>query len=253
MTNKYLETLERFRIDPNFWCSEEYFEAAGWETYTSGGSVYVSDSEGHLMLPPIELKTGIVHHCSVPVWSSLPGLSSGEFLDYNFLYMPALFRNLTGGDVAVFRKNSRKFAARHPELTLLYREATPTDDLSALMVSWLEGRERIVQDADVILKYIDSGKNRWVLVDQNGAIYGVNIWDSNHRFVNYRYCFCYPGQFLSEYMRLLFYTHIGDDKLVNDGGCLGDDNLYHFKMKLRPFRVFKVFSLASNGGVYEEG
>jgi hypothetical protein len=81
--------------------------------------------------------------------------------------------------------------------------------------------------------------------NDSGKVLGINIWDLNDTYINYRYCFCSNEPFLSEYMRLLFYTDpeiLSTGKLVNDGGCLGNDNLKAFKKKLNPISVREVSS-----------
>lgn len=249
--NKYLEALEKFNIEPNFWCSDEYFEKAGWEVVAKAGLAGVLDGDGFLMLPLLDLVTGGMFGLTTGVWAGL-GDETGKFLDYNFIYNPKRFQDLSGGDFQVFRKNSRKFINRNPDKKMHYIDVNQTDGnliaaLPDILCNWLEGKPEdvVIQDDEVLLSYLNEGRNRKVLLDQYGNVYGINIWDDNYRYINYRYCFCKPGQFLSEYMRLLFYTDeniLGQNKLVNDGGCLDDKNLYNFKTKLNPEKINKIYS-----------
>jgi len=245
--NKYLAALERFNIEPNFWCAQEYFDKAGWKVWIDDGVVGYVLSDEHPMLSPVGLVTGIIYDTGVlrwGVWALFPG-EFGDFLDYNFIYDSKRFLDLSGGDFQTFRKNSRKFINRNPDKKFVYRDASDKDDLTEFLLEWLEKKEGVIHDDEVIIKYLESGENRKVLVDENDVVYGVNIWDENYCYINYRYCFCKPGQYLSEYLRLLFYTSPEvqlSGKLVNDGGCLGDDNLFKFKMKLNPVKINKIYT-----------
>ena len=89
-------------------------------------------------------------------------------------------------------------------------------------------------------KEIFEGENRRFLRSKKGKIYGLNIWDENFQYINYRYCICGKEDFISEYMRLLFYTDsviLNKGKLVNDGGVLDNPKLRFFKDKLNPMQV----------------
>ncbi len=75
---------------------------------------------------------------------------------------------------------------------------------------------------------------------------GMNVWDENHLYINYRLCIVDPSErFLDEFMRYLFYTDpliMEQNKLVNDGGVLGNEGLKRFKDKMNPFSVRPVYS-----------
>ncbi len=95
-----------------------------------------------------------------------------------------------------------------------------------------------------MVKYVLEGENRWGLF-ANGNLVGMNIWDENYRFINYRYCIDDGAPDLNRYLRLKFYTHdiiISKGKYINDGGSLGDEGLREFKMRLNPYRVYTVTS-----------
>jgi len=72
---------------------------------------------------------------------------------------------------------------------------------------------------------------------------GLNGWDRNHFFVNYRFALTRdrsPG--LSEMLRWCFYTRTVRRGLVNDGGWLGRPGLKRFKQKLNPVGIIRVYS-----------
>jgi hypothetical protein len=74
----------------------------------------------------------------------------------------------------------------------------------------------------------------------------VNAWDENWQYINFRFCIIRQGEpFLDEFARWLFYTDgqiQAKNKLVNDGGTLGNPGLEHFKDKLNPVHKRKVYS-----------
>ncbi|MCK9281517.1 MAG: hypothetical protein M0P71_12905 [Melioribacteraceae bacterium] len=236
----YLQLLEKNKIVPNFWCSEEYFEKAGWEEIEDDlGIIRIQDSEGINMLPSLPILPVI------PYWASLPfkERSQEKFLDHNFIYDPKAFLNLSGGKWTVFRKNIKKFPVNK---NLFYEELFGAQGGLEALSCWLNNRkaDEVIHDDDVILKYVTDGKNKRFLFD-NDNIYGVNIWDENYMFINYRYCFCQNIPFLSEYMRYRFYTDpeiLNSGKKVNDGGSLDNPDLYKFKMRLNPEMVYNIYT-----------
>lgn len=236
----YLKILEQNKIIPNFWCSEEYWEMAGWkeEEADDGCSTYIQDETGCNMLPP----TGIF--CQ-PCWASFPeGKTNKKFLDYNFIYDPKNFLDLSGGQWAVFRKNIRKFPQTCSNLK--YERPENSELAMDAFMYWLEKKlpDEEIYDDEVILKYLEKGKNKKILMEGNN-ICGINIWDENYMFVNFRYCFCKNLPFLSEYMRYLFYTDpeiLQKNKLVNDGGSLDSPSLYNFKKKLNPVEIYSIYT-----------
>ena len=192
-------------------------------------------------MPDIDKQTGQIHQPGC--WAGLvwDEWAMPETLDFNFIYDPKRFQTMEGNAFQVFRKNSRKFPRRNPDWELEYRRVTNEECLDEAFISWLENKDRTVHDSSTILNYLQAGENRKVLVNKkSGEIYGFNIWDENYFYINYRYCFCQPLPFLSEYMRLLFYQDqeiLQRNKLVNDGGILDDNSLYVFKKKLNPIEV----------------
>lgn len=239
---KYLTILEKNKIIPNFWCSEEYFQNARWEEREDDlGIIRIQDSDGVNMLPPFP-------DLSIPYWASFPlslRYQNLKFLDFNFIYNPSNFLDLRGSHWTTFRKNIKKFPKGKNNLYYEKIECVQWRALDAL-TSWLMSRreDEEIYDDKVILKYITESENKKILYDDNN-IYGVNIWDENYMFINYRYCWCANIPFLSEYLRFLFYTDpeiLSKNKKVNDGGCLNRESLYNFKMRLNPETVYRIYT-----------
>lgn len=258
----YLNNLKAQGIDPNFWCSEEYAGKAGLieRKIRDGGTVRVLDpATGWDVLPPIHPTDGYSHGWKGPerIWSDFEGYNpegyNKHFLDYEYIYDPRAFTDMSGGKWMVFRKNSRKWPRRHGHAGsyMSVEFAAPERwEIEELLVSWLGTlpEDGEVHDDEVMLKYAFEGEHRVCLWDKDTKLIGMNVWDSNWRFNNFRYSICQPQPFLAEYMRLLFYTQpeilagAQNGKLVNDGGILDRPSLKTFKDKMNPLRVRKVHS-----------
>lgn len=263
-SNLYLDCLEKNNIEPNFWCSDEYFEKASLGIIEKDGVLQAVDpSTNQNVLPPLNVKEGnFSSQFGGDIWSDMIGfenvLTDGslvkKFLDYNFIYDPQSFLDISGGSWATFRKNSRKFLNRNVQHQFQYINIPPELDkkIYNIFIEWLDNKneDEEIQDDEAMLRYLESGDNRKILIDEDEEVYGVNIWDENFLYVNFRYCFCKTGQFLSEYMRLLFYTDpliLNKNKLVNDGGSLDNDALYNFKKKLNPIKINQIYSYSQKG------
>jgi len=263
----YLKELERRRIEPNFWTSEEYIQKAGLQQVMEDGWLFIVE-DGAVVLPPLPI--GPQAPFDKKIWSDfhehIPGHTpqfhreyfDGELdeLDLEYIYDPLNFNHMDGAHWAVFRKNCRKWPNRNPG-EIVYDRLTLSNDnphgLFELIVSWLTGLEESgeeeIHDHEVLLKYLYNGLNRKALW-LDGELMGVNIWDSNYKYINYRYCICRPDQpFLSEYLRWRFYTdrviqltRKQTGKLVNDGGVLDRPALKAFKDKMNPCRVRSVYT-----------
>lgn len=278
MTFKYIDLIQKAGVIPNFYISDEYFYKAGFleDTIYMDHRYWIIVMDGDWMVfPPIssggtfsprdvaEIKK--VALCQ-GIWSDFKGYdpinATPVLLDHEFLYDPKDFLNISGSKWEVFRKNSRKFPNRlnkpltyisippgYGRLNLVDSQYTIhiEDAMDSLAIEWLSGfsSECIIQDDNTLLEFLRSGMNRKILVDCDGTVYGVNIWDENYRYINYRYCITRRIPYLSECMRLRFYTDpeiLAKNKLVNDGGNLGAEKLYNFKMKLNPLSVRTVNS-----------
>lgn len=239
----YLGTLERLGVVPNFWTSAEYLLRSGayWLILGELSGFHVYDDEW--FLPP--LNNG-GPYLDAPIYAGFPdqAIPGAEFLDYQIIYDPRDFQDLSGGRWQTFRKNVRKYPVRTPGFHE-YRRLVSDEylsELSRLLTSWAEGRD--VFDPDTFVRFVLNGDNRkGLFVD--GRLVGLNVWDENYRYVNFRYCVDDSSPFLNEYMRYLFYTDteiLQTGKLVNDGGALGSEALFRFKQKLNPCQIMKVYS-----------
>jgi len=272
----YLKTLHQLRISPNFWCSEEYLEKAGlhslrikWPLTPLAGEGsrtrlfwVVPDGEWWLA-PPLEEGVGVRAIPDNPnrIWSDfslslgggtvLPAPYSKHLLDYEYMYDPWCFRDLSGGRWRTFRKNINKWERENKGRGVTYME-TPGDylqeeDLKRLMVEWLGNRDaETIHDDEVMLAFVFGGRNRAGLF-RDGELIGLNVWDHSWAFINFRYSICLPEPGLADYLRLQFYRHEPiqlSGKLVNDGGVLDKPSLKFFKDRLNPVRVREVFSWA---------
>ena len=247
---KYLQLLEERKIRPNFWCSQEYFERAGFGEVEEDGWIHVVDEESDVILPPMK-PNGI---CLLPFefWADLIDCSefrklhNATFLDYEYIYNPKDFQDMAGKKWQVFRKNCRKYPNRADE-PLYYEKFDPEiqdKKLDEFLEIWAEDiKWDEIHDGHIMIDYIQNGYNREVLIDYHGDIHGMNIFDENYMFINFRYCICLDVPFLSEYLRYLFYINrCSQDKLVNDGGVLDNPKLKKFKDKLNPVEVNKIYS-----------
>lgn len=251
----YLKNLQLSGINPNFWTSQEYFEKAGWVELDSksDGMVQIVDSYGDDMLPAIDTEIpGVLY---IQCWSDFDGMLTKpiqnlkpQFLDYEYIFKAANFMDMSGGKWSLFRKNSRKWANRIGQ-GFIYK---PIDEdsqmqLNEVVVSWLQslGELETVHDDEVMLKYVFEGENRMGLFTEDGILRAINIWDSNWKYTNYRYCICRKEPFLSDFARLLFYQDMyrrNPECLVNDGGVLDKISLKDFKDHMNPISVRKVYS-----------
>jgi len=267
--SKYLELMESNRIEPNFWCSEEYFKHANCEELRWDYKTGISAPDYGLLLPPISNLGRVSIDPGINIWADFPGYMEPfivefdylrvdrKFLDYNYIYDPRNFLDMSGGDWSVFRKNVRKWPRSVPVGVLVdYRRLLSSgdwyDEQEELFLKWLSNRpEDNIQDDEVMMNFYFNGEHRAGLFRGNELV-GVNVWDYNWKYVNYRYCICLPEPFLSEYMRFLFYTNpvsnIGG-KMVNDGGVLDKPSLKAFKDKLNPVEVKKIYSWEFKGGI----
>lgn len=254
----YLETLMKKQIKPNFWCSEEYFEKAKWTENSLLDWCWVEDEWGKVMLPPVNINGRETWRSDIPagidsIWSDFPeydmlSIMEPEFLDYEYVYDPSDFIQMTKKKWATFRKNSRKWPKHREDIRYGYEpefHPVSSDDLTSLFGGWLEsfGEGQTLYDPEVMAQYVFFGENRAFLWEGNRLV-GMNIWDRNYLYVNYRYCIHLNEPFLDEHLRLRFYRdHPWSYEVrVNDGGVLGSEGLERFKNKLNPVMVREVNS-----------
>lgn len=237
VARKYLELAKAHGQDPNFWMSEEFIEKAGLY-WVIRGPLVGFQQDGEWFFPPYdvcmeEFITGISY-------TSFLGFQLGAFLDYQFIYDPKKFLDLSGGAWKVFRKNINKHSG-HP---WVYRPIIENDleQVELLLLQWADERELF--DPEVFVRFVCEGEHRWGLF-LNDTLHAVNVADTNYRYINFRYCIDNGSKYLNEYARFVFYCSEWvqvQNKLVNDGGCLDTPSLGKFKEKLNPCAVVPVFT-----------
>lgn len=247
--NRYLKTVEHLQIIPNFWMSEEYLlkSQALWveDIYRGLYGFKVEDKNAEeWLLPPLNSVEQFSQE--IPVFAGIPEICPpfAKFLDYQFVYDPKNFQNMEGHKWQTFRKNIRKYPKRTEgcKVYLSIKEKRWYDQIVSLLSRW--GEDHDVFDPDTLVRFALQGDNRKGLFVE-GHLVGLNIWDENHHYINFRYCLDDGSSFLNEYMRYLFYTDqeiIKQNKPVNDGGALDSEHLYRFKEKLNPVQILKVYS-----------
>ena len=257
--SKYLDVLRKFNIIPNFICSQEYFDRSGVEEFEEGEYAYWAENNW-IVAPPINISTGelLLHFkgWNYQIWTDFQGweMSSEyekKFNDFEYIYDPRHFLNITGSNWAVFRKNIRKFPGRYGNAPLRYMEVPPLyvfeKQLNDLFLEWVKNKaeDQEIYDDGTLMNYLFNGYNRKILVDKNDYVLGINIWDTNYKFINFRFNFTRNIKFLNEYLRHLFFTDpliLNQNKLVNDGGSLNSKSLEAFKDKLNPIEKREIFN-----------
>lgn len=249
---EYLTWIEEWNPEQgflNFWMSEEYInkkelvwsrngDLAGWkESPTSEEWFFPPTTPDGLFYYNNNIFTGMSLSFSCSPYS--------EFLDYQFIYNPKDFLEMKGHKWATFRKNIKKYPQRTKGL-LVYDNLDSHEEkqIENLILCWGEKKGDTIHDPELLIKYAMEGENRKGLYC-NEELVGINIWDENFQYINYRYCIDNGEPFLNEYLRYLFYTDSeiqNKNKLVNDGGALGSEGLKKFKEKLNPVSILKVYS-----------
>lgn len=253
----YLNLVQSQNLTPNFWMSEEYIEKKGL--------VWCRDSKS--LLEGFKETSESNEWFFLPIYDSMFWFNSNAiycgflrqdnspyqdiFLDYQFIYDPKDFLNMEGHKWATFRKNVKKYPHRkttgYPFYTNLYTdedEDETKNEIIEFITNWSIRKENKIYDPEILVKYALQGQHRKVLFFEERLV-GINIWDENFKFINFRYCIDNGEPFLNEYMRYLFYTDPeiqNKNKLVNDGGSLDSEGLFNFKKKLNPIEILKVYS-----------
>lgn len=247
------------RVVPNFVCSVGYLFAAGAKVEEEKGALVVRIpgdvvGEWEILLPPVGMARdvygkgeGVVFPSAEILWD-FEGYDPGpgyvrEFWDHEFIYDPYRFNDLSGGNWKVFRKNVRRFERTHAPLHV---QASRTK-VYGFWLEWLESQEgTYIDDLDAINNYLITGQGYRSALEVDGKLVGVNVWDENYKYINFRYCFSLPEyKYANEFQRLTFYTSPRvtiSGKQVNDGGSLGSQSLYRFKSKLNPVEIRERFS-----------
>lgn len=258
----YLILSQKRRIEPSFFHTIAYLELAGAEAYSNEHWAWV-ECEGWIMFTPVFIAStiqltedGYDHFPNKNIWCA--NLKDEElftityqpqFLDFEYIFDPAAFKDMSGGKWNTFRKNVRKWPRENPNHKYT-SELINFDDLSALMGVWLEGRSDKAEDAELMINMalnIRPDVQRSFMYNEAGELVGMNVWDESWKYVNYNLCVVKPGErFLDEFMRYKFYTmppFFFNGKKVNDGGTLGREGLERFKDKMNPAEKRKRYSL----------
>jgi len=244
----YLLKMEWFKLRPTFWTSEAYLTCvSGLTSFRFQNSNWLEAEGGICLFPPITDQGK--YDLSIPTWA-IPSDQPNEdfhFLDWEYIYHPENFLNLSGNKWEVFRKNSRKWAKVHPYWSYSSLKDWGKSSESVL-IKWLENRpDDEIHDNEVMLKYLSQGNGQIFGLYEKDRLVGFNCWDSNYRWTNFRYSFADPEEpWLSEFLRLLFYQSQMQVQEVNDGGVLDNPNLERFKDKLHPAEKNKVYSSWEN-------
>lgn len=250
----YLLRSKQLNIDANFYLSLPYLDHFEAICYSKDGWLWV-EADDQCLFPPLSMREGVLPPGPLPVesvWSDFADCSMGEgtgyteFLDWEYIYDPLSFDDMSGGDWMVFRKNSRKWP-RTNRWSYIRWDIPSTPTLDALVADWLTAHITDAQDPELLASYAldpPAGVGRKILF-RDSEVVAVNAWDINHSYINFRVCICRDEHFLAEFARLLFYQDPdirGYDMKVNDGGTLGHSGLEAFKDKLNPIRKRKVRS-----------
>lgn len=252
----YLKQAQSLEINPNFYTSLPYLELFEAECIIKDSWIWL-EAENWILLPPLPLVRNALdrHYPRTEIWSSFSSMDVSkfhykEFLDWQYVFDPKAFNDLSGGSWNVYRKNIRKYPKRHERWLYTVENTTKTEEILDLVWKWIENKGDTVLDAEFILKYLSNSDRTDIhkaFLYQDKELVAVNAWDENWKYINYRFCITKPNEpFLEEFVRYLFYGSpvIQDaNKLVNDGGSLGNSGLESFKNKMNPLSKTPIFTL----------
>lgn len=237
---KYSEAVKIGNIETNFFISDLFIEAAGWTTIQESDILKVYDTEGVLMLPPVSTIGQAVY--SAEYFYGFPEVLGHRFLDYQFIYSPCNFLNISDRAFKLHRRKIKAFQNVFGDLSLQEWDG----DGFQFLESWLNSRlGDSWEDPEIcvstFLEYPESNKK---LVVTDSKIVGILNWDENYKYINFRNLLTAEAEGLQDYARNLFYQMCFSysNKLVNDGGSLGKKGLYFFKERLRPIEIKSIYS-----------
>lgn len=247
--------MKKLKMIPNFFMSETYINQKAIEVNNNGHWMWLEE-EKLCLFPPLP----IAQFCerSFPIkkiWVDFEssGLYNGsfngltkEFFDWEYIYDPKNFSNLSGNQWKVFRKNIKKWPKQNPNW--LYSPYRVEKKVHELFVDWVERHQTNLQDYDFLSECIlhpKEGDYIRYLYDEKRNLIAINYADQNYQYINYRFLICKKEPFVDEFMRYLFYVdpYITNlNKLVNDGGSLGFPGLEKLKDKLNPIEKRKRYT-----------
>lgn len=261
----YLQKVKEAGHIPNFWCSVPYILAAGWNYWTEGACFGICDSDGKYTLPTFNSRLGMFINSNC--WAGFPLMTGKKFLDYQYMYDPRSFMDLSGGKWKTFRKNLHKWE-KDPTIpktlpggiaNLFIWETSLGKDIDErwlkwggsqaqnLLISWAE-RHGDIYDNEVLINFMinDFGQNLICLGTAECKLLGVIAYDYSvdSEYANFRYSICEDLPGLDEYMRYCFYRIMYNKNCfkINDGGCLGSETLEAFKERLNPIARYSIYS-----------
>ena len=203
------------------------------------------DSDGQAMLPWLDSDGNV--HDSNPFWASLAGMTGAVRLDCNYIYDPVPRESLTGGIWRALRKSMARVERElHSPLILRPIVAADYPRIEQLALDWAGDSE--IYDPEVMMGYLLNGPHWGVCTCFSTRLLGVVAWDTNFKFVNFRYCVVDgTGPVgLDEYTRWLFWDWVKKTfptgAQINDGGGLDREGLHHYKQKLNPTLKFNIWS-----------
>jgi len=235
-------------IYPNFYCSPEYWKKGKFKIVDTPNLFEVRSQEGWLLIPRFEKE---IFNFSEPFYAGFSGFYCGKFLDYQFIYDPKNFRELSGGEWRKIRHNltiSKRELNESLGIVLTGRNCS-LSSFKDFMLTWQNlKQESELYDPEIMVKFLINGDHRLLFMGLDSKkIYGIAVFDLTPIFINFRYCEVLPGiTGLSDYCRVEFYQWIDKhypNKLVNDGGSLDKPSLYKYKQFLNPMSVSKIRSL----------
>ena len=281
LVSRYLKRLtETFKNPateaclPSFFVSGEYFVLSECEWTDNwwkclgpedgdGGWLMIPVMDGQSGLPPgetIQQIFGKPIMCSPFATESptLPenALFTSKVFDRNYIYDPAQFISLEGKDKLILRKAWNYWNGRaSKQYPLEYFPCPPWGkdpkfdaQIEQLVYHWAEGIKDDIHDVDTLVRFAFMGKLREAL-KWKGKLIGLNVWDLNWFWRNYRLCITKSGEKrLQTFTRLLFYRSRCMEKLplvspyINDGGDLDKASLATYKKRLHPVGILNTFS-----------
>ena len=255
--NSYLFHLQKTEYSPNFYCSDEYFEKANMSIEVETDiqyikrRIYLLDNENVRLLPTIEIIGNFYDYFArigkdYIFQSGFSNYEEGEFWDYEFIYDPKNFLDLSGGKWKKVRKNINWVKKKINE-DIQFSPYIENDKLNHFLDLWFhKNRDVVFYDPEVMVNYVYHGNNRLFLIgNESGRLYGICIWDENYKYINFRFCLVDPNiKGLSDFCRVKFYIFMAHEtnKLVNDGGSLGNQGLYEYKKYLNPIEINEIRS-----------
>lgn len=242
---------EAVGIIPNFFLSQPYLELSKAQCYEQDGWIWL-EADGWPLFTALPIRTLSGQYPLQRVWSDfetryyIPKTFEREFLDYEYVFDSTKFNDMKGGQWETFRKNSRKWGKG--KIWYYNGEFDNQDQICTLISDWIQSKQKTIQDAEILANYAYFSNapgihRKFLYTDER--LKAINAWDENYYYINYRVCMVSEEKYLDEFARWAFYTDpdIQDkNKLINDGGVLGNSGLERFKNKMNPLKRREVYS-----------